>query len=34
MKRELRLQLRHPSAAAAVREIAPRALRKQLALPL
>jgi hypothetical protein len=34
MKRELRLVLHHPTLAATLLEIAPRTLRKQLALPI
>jgi nucleoside-diphosphate-sugar epimerase len=34
MKRELRLRLKYPTPDALLAEVAPRALRKQLALPL
>jgi len=34
MKRELRLKLRHPTAERMLADVAPRALKKQLALPL
>ena len=34
MKRELRLQLKYPTPETLLAEVAPRALRKQLALPL
>ena len=34
MKRELRVRLRYPTPARMLAEVAPSALRKQLALPL